>query len=282
MGECETFHTRHPPPLSCSRTLAARSSVRACVRQVAPAGASTMLRICFVLPLLVVAVTSITTSHYVKVDNSLPDSIAPCLLRSISIPLSEKMSLNLRCGAVCSETPYCSLYCLKGNRCDFFNAKVTKAWVGPGSGVYLYDYCFSVHPAVGDVALGAATQSSSVYSVNYNYYPTQVNFFCQTETACYESLVDTPPWWRADFGSPRRVTRVRISLTALIDINVVEFRVGNDTTVTNNPLLLPKPTFTPTNGLEVVADTPIVGRYFFVTEPQYSDIRICDVWVMTK
>lgn len=102
-----------------------------------------------------------------------------------------------------------------------------------------------------------------------------------TEAACYESLIDPQPWWMVDFGAPRTVTRVRISLAALIDSNV-EFRVGNDTTVTNNPELLPKPTFTPYNGLEAVAETPIVGRYFFVTEPHSSDIRICDVWVMTK
>ncbi|MPC25479.1 hypothetical protein E2C01_018596 [Portunus trituberculatus] len=217
-----------------------------------------------------------------EVDNSFPDTIAPCLLNSYIFQPTDKMSMNLRCGAVCSEIPYCSLYCFKGNKCDFFHAKVTNAWVGPGSGVFAYDYCYSIHPALGDVALGATTASSSVYSSFYNYYPTQVNFFCQTEAACYESLVDNSPWWRADFGSPRRVTRVRISLTALIDINIVEFRVGNDTTVTNNPELLPKPTFTPTFGLEVVAETPIVGRYFFVTEPHYSDIRICDVWVLTK
>lgn len=159
---------------------------------------------------------------------------------------------------------------------------MTDAYVGPGSGLYLYDYCFSVHPALGDVALGAATAASSVYLTNEHYYPVQLNFFCQLETACYESLLQDPVWWRADFGTPKRVTGARISLTALIDIGFVQFRVGNDTTVGNNPELLPRPTFTPTFGLEMVADTPIVGRYFYVTESHFSDIRICDVWVLTK
>lgn len=176
---------------------------------------------------------------------------------------------------------YPHIFVLSGTTCDTFRAKATLAWVGPDSGSFLYEKCYSLHPTLGDVALGASTASSSVYSTNYPSLPTAVNFFCMTEVACYESMIDTPPWWMADLGAPKRVTRVRISLVALIDSNV-EFRVGNDTTVTNNPKLLPKPTFTPYNGLELVADTPIVGRYFFVTEPHNSDIRICDVWVMTK
>ena len=167
-----------------------------------------------------------------------------------------------------------------GTTCDFFRAKVTDAWVGPGTGTYLYESCYSVHPAVGDVALGAPTASASTYLENYASKPTSVNFFCLNEDACYESMVDNPPWWRVDLGAPRKVSSAKISLSALIDTNI-EFRVGNDTTVTNNPELLPKPTVTPYNGLELVADTPITGRYFFVTEPHSSDIRICDVWVMT-
>ncbi|XP_050693240.1 uncharacterized protein LOC126983988 [Eriocheir sinensis] len=235
---------------------------------------------CLALPLLV---TSVTCSfHYAKVDTSFPDTIAPCLLSSNIFKASTSPSpVQLRCGAVCSFTPYCSLFCVAGLKCDTFNAKVSKEWVGPGSGAYVYDACFSIHPLVGDAALGSLTSAASIYSSYNHAFAVTENFFCSSTTRCYESNIDNPPWWQVDLGAPQLVVGVRISQVGLIDSNV-EFRVGNDTAVANNVLLLPPPTATPSGGLELVPYTPVVGRYFFVTEPHSSDIRLCDVWVMTK
>lgn len=158
---------------------------------------------------------------------------------------------------------------------------MSAAWVGPGNGNYSYDACFSIHPLVGDAALGSPTASYSVYSSYTHEYAVIENFYCNGNVLCYESGVDAQPWWRVDLGTPLPVLGVRISRVALIDSNV-EFRVGNDSDVNNNAALQPPPSWTPSGGLELVPDPPVVGRYFFVTEPAQSDIRLCDVWVMTK
>ncbi|XP_050693244.1 uncharacterized protein LOC126983989 [Eriocheir sinensis] len=234
---------------------------------------------CLALPFLVTAVTSF---RYAKVDTSFPDTIAPCVLGSTTFKASISPSpVHLRCGAVCSFTPYCSLFCVTGLKCDTFNAKATKEWVGPGKGAYVYDACFSIHPLVGDAALRSPTAAGTVYSIYDHKNAVSEDFFCFSTTKYYESDIKGQPWWRVDLGAPLPVVGVRISRVGLIDSNV-EFRVGNDTAVAKSALLQPPPSWTPNGGLELVPNTPIVGRYFFVTEPQISDIRLCDVWVMTK
>lgn len=158
---------------------------------------------------------------------------------------------------------------------------MTQNWSGNVNHTYFYDLCYSVHPLVGDAALKKPTASSTVY-MNYRHeYPVSADFYCYQDVPCYESNIDTIPWWRVDLGESLPVFAVRITLVGLLDPNV-EFRVGNETSVSNNTILTPQPTSTPQGGMELVADPPVFGRYFFVTEPTQSDIRVCDVWVMTK
>lgn len=158
---------------------------------------------------------------------------------------------------------------------------MTAGWTGPGSGTYSYDACFSIHPLVGDAALKGPTASFSVYSSFKHEYPVAADFYCNNEVPCYESNIDNPPWWRVDLGSPVPVVAIRVTKVALID-SVIQFRVGNSTDMATSALLSPSPSFTSIGGMELKSNPPITGRYFFVTEPQSSDIRLCDVWVMTK
>ncbi|KAK3894190.1 hypothetical protein Pcinc_002046 [Petrolisthes cinctipes] len=83
----------------------------------------------------------------------------------------------------------------------------------------------------------------------------------------------------ADLGSPKSVSEVRIHKYGLFN-PVVEFRLGNDTTAANNPHFVTS--FTPTifGELFLKPPTPVIGRYFFVTENLVSDIRVCDVWIL--
>lgn len=161
-----------------------------------------------------------------------------------------------------------------------FRAKVTADWGGAGSGAaHVFTRCWSLYPNSNDLSLGVTATARSVF---LDYQPSNAigtPFSCNDINSCYESLYDVDPYWRADLGSPMSVSEVRIHSHALLD-SVVEFRLGNDTTAFNNPLFVTSFTQTIYGELFLKPPTPVIGRYFFVTENLYSDIRVCDVWIL--
>ncbi|KAK3892868.1 hypothetical protein Pcinc_003296 [Petrolisthes cinctipes] len=165
-------------------------------------------------------------------------------------------------------------------QCELFRATVTSGWDGEGDGAaYEFSRCWSLHPKNNDLAHDAPTASKSVYLSYTHSNPVSLNYSCDDSNACYESMHDDTPWWRVDLGTPKIVSEVRIHGFALLD-PVVEFRLGNDTTAANNPLFVTS--FTPTSFGEIFLKPPtsVTGQYFFVTENQASDIRVCDVWIL--
>nr|XP_053634328.1 uncharacterized protein LOC128689857 [Cherax quadricarinatus] len=166
------------------------------------------------------------------------------------------------------------------NQCSLFRAKVTEQWAGVTGTTFIFDQCFSTFPFSGDVGRYAITASSSVYKTFTSNTALNASFYCFNEPACYESIIENGPWWRADFGRPLSISAVIINYVYLIDSNV-EFLLGNDSNVGNNPVFVTQYTTTPYGGLVLMPTQAIVGRYFFVTEPAYSDIGICDVWILS-
>lgn len=156
---------------------------------------------------------------------------------------------------------------------------MTSAWGGVDDDAYIFNRCWSLHPKSNDLAQGVPTASKSVFGNNVPSNPVSRNFSCDDSSSCYESLYDTKPWWRADLGTPKSVNEVRIHGHAYLD-SAVEFRLGNDTTAANNPLFVSS--FSPTSNGELFLKppAPVLGQYFFVTESHYSDIRVCDVWII--
>lgn len=161
-----------------------------------------------------------------------------------------------------------------------FRAKVTDGWGGAGSDeVYLFNRCWSVYANSNDLGLGATATAASVFLDFEASNAVTKLYSCDEINSCYESMYDINPWWRADLGSPKTVSEVRIHRHGLLD-PVVEFRLGNDTSVLNNPLFVSSFTQTIHGELFLKPPTPVIGRYFFVAENLYSDIRVCDVWIL--
>lgn len=73
---------------------------------------------------------------------------------------------------------------------------------------------------------------------------------------------------------------LRINQNALLDPNV-EFRLGNDSDGFNNPIFDNSFVSTPHGAIWITPATPKVGRYFTVLENSMSDIRVCDIWIIS-
>lgn len=162
-----------------------------------------------------------------------------------------------------------------------FRAKVTDGWGGAGADeAYLFSRCWSLHPKSNDIGLGVTTAAPSIYLDFHHENPVGKLYSCDEGDSCYESAMEDNPWWRADLGSPKIVSEVRIHGHFLLDPADVEFRLGNDTTILNNPLFVAS--FTPTiyGELFLKPPTPVTGRYFYVTENIFSDIRVCNIWIL--
>lgn len=161
-----------------------------------------------------------------------------------------------------------------------FRARVTSSWAGVAGTSQVYDKCYSTFPLSGDVAQYAITSSQSIYLDRNSQKAVNAAFYCSNyQPACYESLVDNQPWWRADLGKPMTIRSVIIHYSYLINTNV-EFRLGNSSSVNSNPLFVTQYTNTPYDGIVLTPSKPMVGRYFFVTEPAKSDMAVCDVWIL--
>ncbi|KAK4315486.1 hypothetical protein Pmani_013401 [Petrolisthes manimaculis] len=161
-----------------------------------------------------------------------------------------------------------------------FRATVTSDWDGIGDGAaYEFSRCWSIHPKSNDLAHHAPTASPSIFKNFTDSNPVSVSYSCDNPNSCYEGNVDDIPWWRVDLGTPKIVSEVRIHGYKLLD-PASEFRLGNDTTAANNPFFVTS--FTPTSLGEIFLKPPtsVTGQYFFVTESQRSDIRVCDVWIL--
>ncbi|XP_042222704.1 uncharacterized protein LOC121867028 [Homarus americanus] len=224
--------------------------------------------------LLATALTTAALVKYTKVVASFPSSLSSCQLAYYG-PSS---FTNTRCGALCNQTPSCRLFCTTADGCYLFSSKVTDGWLGDGNDSYTFDKCYSSFPLSGELGGNANTSSSTVFANNFPMNPISVNYFCTTpDLGCFESMIDSPPWWMVDFGTPTKISTVTISYAYLIDSNV-QFLLGNDTIMNNNPAFVTVYTTTPKGGLLLTPSDPKVGRYFFVTEPAMSDIGICDVW----
>lgn len=156
---------------------------------------------------------------------------------------------------------------------------MTSGWGGVDDDAFEFSRCWSLHPKANDLAQGVPTASKSIYQSNVPSNPVSQSFSCDDISSCYESLVESVPWWRADLGTPKSVSEVWIHAHMYLD-TVVEFRLGNDTTAANNPLFVTSFTSTSYGELLLKPPTPVIGQYFFVTENQHSDIRVCDVWII--
>lgn len=161
-----------------------------------------------------------------------------------------------------------------------FRAKVTEGWGGAGSDeAFLFNRCWTIYSRSNELGLGAIATAKSVYLDFQASNAISKLYSCDEVTSCYESKYDVNPWWRVDLGSPKTVSEVRIHRHGFFD-PVVEFRLGNDTTASNNPYFVTSFTQTIFGELFLKPPTPVIGRYFFVTENLYSDIRVCDVWIL--
>lgn len=145
---------------------------------------------------------------------------------------------------------------------------------------YIFDHCWSLHPKSNDLAPGIPTDSKSSFMGRNSSHAVSLEFACHTMRACFESDLESNPWWRGDLGTPKSVRQVRIHYHSLLDPVRVEFRLGNDPFVVNNPLFVTSPSIVPNEEVILTPPIPVTGRYFFVTEPMYGDIRVCDMWII--
>lgn len=158
---------------------------------------------------------------------------------------------------------------------------MTSGWIGvDNDNAYEFNRCWSIHPKSNDIAQGSHTEAKSNYSGLISSNPVSRDFSCDNMNACYESELENNPYWMADLGTPKSVSEVRIHNHLLLHPTAVEFRLGNDTNVVNNPFFVTSFTLVSNEELFLKPPAPVIGQYFFVTEPFFGDIRVCDVWII--
>ncbi|KAK3870652.1 hypothetical protein Pcinc_024140 [Petrolisthes cinctipes] len=191
-----------------------------------------------------------------KVVPSIPNV---CLLKKTNLN-----STSIRaCGVLCSLQTNCLLFCLKGTTCSLYSSQVSIKWPGfsfnPTEEIESYDECYS-NWYVNSIAPSLTNISAS--SVYHNPAAPARNpenaisgFFCKrTYYYCFTSGRDKKPYWRADLGTPKRVSSIIISIRKdnVTHFNDVEITLGTTCSLYSSQVSIKWPgfSFNPTEEIE--------------------------------
>lgn len=151
---------------------------------------------------------------------------------------------------------------------------MTDGWDGVSGDDLAYDFekCYTSLPH--DLA-SRATASHGMQYVQYQPSNIIQGTYCQSYPGVYYTGKSTNTWWQADFGSPAKVSRIRVRIPSSYFTNV-SFHLGNSSRYQDNPVVAgPEKTKRPSTSsygryLVEVNIAPSVGRYFTITQPNLS------------
>ncbi|KAK4307132.1 hypothetical protein Pmani_021091 [Petrolisthes manimaculis] len=165
----------------------------------------------------------------------------------------------------------------------------TQNWKGDPDSSVTFDICYSTWYHSGDIT---HLVSSTAYSTTYESYTTGDKavdgFSCRAfHHHCFHSDTsdEAEPWWRADLGTPRSVSRLlvfpRNDGSDVTHFSNVVITLGNSTITGHNPTFATIDSGVTGQMMDFIVKTPMIGRYlgFYTREELY--LLICEVKIIS-
>ncbi|XP_069171411.1 uncharacterized protein [Procambarus clarkii] len=170
---------------------------------------------------------------------------------------------------------------IAGADCVLYQGWVTTSYNGSYSDIVNL-YCYSSYDFGFDLAPEATFTASEHFSSLPPENPVQ-GYYCNNLQYCYISYILSYPWWMADLGSSKDVSKIVVKPREdLLDFMHVEIRLGNSPNFTTNPLLA---WYTgPPSHLEILVfapSAPMTGRYLSLQSINTSvALGICSIRII--
>ncbi|XP_045610240.1 uncharacterized protein [Procambarus clarkii] len=171
---------------------------------------------------------------------------------------------------------------IAGTECVLYQGWVTTSYNGSYSDIVNL-YCYTAYHYGFDLAPAATFTAASYYSFTPPENAVQ-GFYCDHIKYCFNSFVQTNPWWMADLDSPKGVSKIVVKTRKdLRDFSNVEIRLGNTSSFTSNPLFASYMGLTPTP-LEILVfapSSPMTGRYLSLQSITSSGaLNVCNIQII--
>ncbi|XP_076065186.1 uncharacterized protein LOC143039213 [Oratosquilla oratoria] len=202
--------------------------------------------------------------------------ISPCLLQSTYLA----NPTVFYCSMLCSGKSQCEFFCIDDHQCELYKALISIARSLPASNSSKNCYTSWGHPR--DVAHLAVVDAADYYSPVTRPPNAIAGFFCRGYAQCYVSKHNTNRWWRADLKDIYPISRIQVRTSREYNFfKDVEFRVGNSTTLSSNPVVFENPGQAPLDHVVGVnLDPPVSGRYVTLQSKSTGYFFVCDIQII--
>lgn len=171
--------------------------------------------------------------------------------------------------------------------CILFSAHVSDWWDGNTNNPNIYDTCFSSWYLPHDLTPSIVeTNAISVFKSSRATNLATIGYYCALHEFCFASNAEDNPWWTADLGDFRKVSKI-ILIAAnhpghASFFNDVVVTLGNNTNYENNPTFGTYAGSAPITGAIVTLTPPtsITGRYLKIQSHILNNLFvICDILI---